>query len=466
MITTGIITSVQNIPSMAKYGFGSIFFYMLVVIVFLIPSALISAELATGWPKDGGVYVWVREALGQRFGFVAIWMQFIENAVWLPSILTVTAVTIAYVWNPELQNNKWFVILTVNGIIWAMTLLNLMGMGTSGIIATIGTIGGRILPVILLVVLGIAFIVRGNISNIQFDLTTFVPDLTNAGNLVFAAGAFLTFAGIEVSASNAGSVRNPRRDFPRAILYSSAIAFVVVAGSTIALAVMVPVENLSLVAGVMDAFQAALSLFSLEWLVAVVAILMAAGMIAEISNWIVGPTRGLLEAGFDGNIPKFFHRVNARAVPSRILIGQGLFVSAASIAFTIFPIQEAFWLLTALPVMLYLVMYVLMFISGIRLRYTQPDVRRTYRVPLGNFGMWVASIVGTVAALVAIFVAFLPPPGLERGARGPYLFATIAGFIVLSAIPFVIYQLRRPNWHTRKGEFDEPFVTFNTDTEE
>ena len=73
MITTGIITSIHGAPSMAEYGFALVFIYLLVALVFLLPSALISAELATGWPEDGGVYVWVKEAFGERLGFVAVW---------------------------------------------------------------------------------------------------------------------------------------------------------------------------------------------------------------------------------------------------------------------------------------------------------------------------------------------------------------------------------------------------------
>ena len=96
MITTGIITSIHGAPSMAEYGFSLVFIYLFVAIVFLMPSALISAELATGWPEDGGVYVWVKQAFGERMGFVAVWQQWIENVIWFPSILTVTIVAATY----------------------------------------------------------------------------------------------------------------------------------------------------------------------------------------------------------------------------------------------------------------------------------------------------------------------------------------------------------------------------------
>ena len=126
MITTGIITSLQGAPSMAEFGFGSLFIYLAVAVVFLIPSALISAELATGWPADGGVYVWVREAFGERWGFLAVWQQWSENAIWFPSILQVTVITAAFAFDPDLQNDKVYVFVSVNVVFWSLTLLNLL----------------------------------------------------------------------------------------------------------------------------------------------------------------------------------------------------------------------------------------------------------------------------------------------------------------------------------------------------
>ena len=129
MITTGIITSIHGAPSMAEYGFSLIFIYLAVAVVFLLPSALISAELATGWPEDGGVYVWVKTAFGERLGFVAVWQQWIENVIWFPSILTVTVVTATYGFAPGLHDRPLFIFLAVNVMFWSMTVTNLFGSG-------------------------------------------------------------------------------------------------------------------------------------------------------------------------------------------------------------------------------------------------------------------------------------------------------------------------------------------------
>ena len=77
MINVAAIQSLRNLPVMAEVGWASVFFYLIAAIGFFIPSALVSAELSTGWPSTGGVYTWVKEAFGPRWGFVAIWLQWI-----------------------------------------------------------------------------------------------------------------------------------------------------------------------------------------------------------------------------------------------------------------------------------------------------------------------------------------------------------------------------------------------------
>src|SRR5258708_37865689 len=82
MINVIAVDSLRTLPISAAYGYSLIFYYVLAALAFFIPSTLVSAELATGWPTIGGVYIWVREAFGNRWGFLAIWLQWIYNVVW------------------------------------------------------------------------------------------------------------------------------------------------------------------------------------------------------------------------------------------------------------------------------------------------------------------------------------------------------------------------------------------------
>ena len=85
MINIIAIDSLRNVPAAAEYGSSLVVYYALAAILFFIPSAFVSAELATGWPKNGGIYIWVREAFGPRWGLFAIWLQWIENVKTLGS---------------------------------------------------------------------------------------------------------------------------------------------------------------------------------------------------------------------------------------------------------------------------------------------------------------------------------------------------------------------------------------------
>src|ERR1700735_4485620 len=130
MLNVSIMASLRNLPLVAEFGLSAVFFFFLVALFFLIPCALISAELATGWPKSGGIYIWVREGLGDRWGFMAIWMQWVHNVAWYPVILSFVAVTLAFLISPTLSENKFFVLAVILIGFWGMTLLNYLGIKT------------------------------------------------------------------------------------------------------------------------------------------------------------------------------------------------------------------------------------------------------------------------------------------------------------------------------------------------
>ena len=83
------VVSLRGLPAEAIYGPSSAFYYLFAAIVFLIPTAMVAAELAAMFSdKEGGVFRWVGEAFGPRTGFLAIWLQWIESTIWYPTVLT------------------------------------------------------------------------------------------------------------------------------------------------------------------------------------------------------------------------------------------------------------------------------------------------------------------------------------------------------------------------------------------
>lgn len=447
MLNVSVMASLRNLPLVAKYGLGAVVFFLLVALCFLLPCALISAELATGWPKTGGIYIWVREALGDRWGFFSVWVQWAHNLSWYPVILAFVATVLAQIVNPSLADNKYYVLSVVLCAFWGMTLLNYLGIRTSSWFSTLGVIVGTILPGLLIIVLGVSWIIQGHPSQITFSMDALSPPITGLNNMVFLAGMFLAFAGLEVTAAHAGNVINPQKNFPRSILLAAAITFVLFILGALSIAIVIPKTEINLVAGVIDAFQKFFGVYNLEWILPIMAILLIIGAVAEVNAWIIGPVKGLYATSIHGNLPPFFQNLNKRGVPTHLLLFQAIIVSVTALVFLEMPsISASFWILSALSAQSYLIMYILMFISAIKLRYSKPHVPRAYKVPYKAKGIWLMAILGIISSLFAIFIGFVPPAQLQTGSLFFYETFLILGLFVMCGIPLIIYQFRKPSW--------------------
>ncbi len=447
MINVAAIASLRALPSMAEYGLASAFFYIIAALIFLIPTSLVAAELATGWPKRGGIFIWVKEALGQRWGFVAIWLQWIQNVVWYPTALSFTAATLAYVVNPALASNPIYTIGIILAVYWGATLANFRGMKTSGKITSLGVVSGTILPGLLIIIFAALWFLSGNTVQMDISWDGFFPDMSSMRNIALAAGVVLAFAGMEMSAVHAQEVKNPQKDYPKAIMIATAIILVVMILGTLAVSMVVPQKDISLVAGVMQAFTDYLDMYGLAWLIPVVAVLITLGVIAQIVTWIGGPSKGILTTAHYGELPPFFQKVNENGVQVNILFVQGCVVTLLSLMFLLMPdVSSSYWILSALTAQLYLIMYVLMFASAIKLRYSAPNAERPYRIPGGNIGMWIVAGIGLLASLFGIALGFYPPSQLDTGSVVFYHAFLVCGIFVLAGAPLLIHHFRKPAW--------------------
>jgi len=448
MINVAAICSIKNWPLTAVYGFSSLFYFIVSILLFFIPVSLVSAELATGWPERGGVYVWVREAFGHRWGFLAGWLLWVENVVWYPTILSFIAGTIAFSFNPALANNTFYMFGVIFGAFWGATLLNLLGMRMSGWISTFGVILGTIIPGVIIIGLGVAWTLSGNPSHITVDWASFFPDMSSPQQLALLAGVLLGFAGMEMSAVHAKDVKNPQKNFPRAILLSASIIIVLSILGTLAIAIVIPEKNISLVSGGMEAIAFFLRSYNLEWSIPVIAIMIAFGAIGGMCTWTAGPSKGLLAAAQDGDFPPILHKINKHNMPVGMLIFQGIIVSVLGAVFLLMPnVNSSFWILLALTSQLYLLMYAIMFAAGIYLRYKRPDVPRAYKIPGGKFGMWLTAGVGFLSSISAIIIGFFPPEQLETGSPRFYVLFLVFGMLIFCAAPFIILLFKKPSWN-------------------
>jgi len=448
MLNVSIMASLRNLPLVAEFGYSALFYFLVAGVLFLIPSALVSAELATGWPQSGGIYIWVREAFGDRWGFFAIWMQWVHNVTWYPAILSFVATTLAYVVFPNHPPENPYFVLAVTLIgFWGMTLINYFGLKVSSLVSTIGVIAGTILPGLFIISLGCAWLFSGRPAHINFHIRELIPDIKGINDLAFLAGLFLAFAGLEVSAGYAGEVRNPQRNYPISIIFGAMITFFLFLLGSIAIGIVVPKAEISLVTGLMEAFKLFLDSYSIGWLLPIIGILLILGAVAEVNSWIIGPVKALFITTIHGNLHPVFQKTNKKVVPVNLLLFQAIIVTIVSCVFPLMPnLSSSYWLLSALAIQMYLVMYLLMFAAAIRLRYTHSDVPRSYRIPHPHKGMWLVASVGCLTCLFAFGMVYFPPSQIDIG--NIYFFESflIIGLIAMAAIPLILYALKKPSW--------------------
>ena len=438
------VVSLRGLPAEAVYGLSSAFYYLFAAIVFLIPTALVAAELAAMFSdKQGGVFRWVGEAYGARTGFLAIWLQWIESTIWYPTVLTFGAVSIAFIGMSQshdmaLASNKLFTLIVVLAIYWIATFISLKGLGWVGKISKWGGMIGTIIPAGLLILLGIIYISTGGHNHMDMS-QGFFPDLSKFNNLVLASSIFLFYAGMEMMGIHVMDVKNPSRNYPKAIIIGSLVTVCIFVLGTFALGFIIPAKDINLTQSLLIGFDNYFRYLSISWASPIIAIALMFGVLAGVLTWVAGPSKGIFAVGKAGYLPPFFQKTNKNGVQINILIIQGCIVTLLSSLYIVMnDVSVAFFLLSALTVGLYLVMYMMMYAAGIRLRYTQPDLTRSYRVPGGNAGMWAIGGIGFLAVLFSFIVTFFPPSQLPVGSPATYTWLVVTGTAVFLAIPFII----------------------------
>ncbi len=448
LISLAAVLTLRGMPSVAEYGWSSIAYYLLGALFLLIPMSLVAAELATGWPKAGGLYAWVKEAFGERSGFLAMWFSWVNNLPYFPTVLAFAAATLAYVIEPSLANDKAYLVIAMLGIFWGLTLASFLGMKWTARLNNPGVILGTLLPAAVLIVLGGYWLLAGRHNQIPFHASKLVPNLGSLSNVVFFVAVLMSFTGMEIGGFHAKETRNPGREYPRATL----IAVVLIVGvsilATLAIAFVVPQAKLSLVAGLMQAFEAFFSSLGFGgWVTRVMAALVGLGTLALIGAWLLGPAKGLYATEESGDLVPELDYVNKRHVPVAILVAQGVLSSIFALLFLFVPsINTGYWMLTALTTQIVLMMYILVFAAAIRLRYTEPDAERPYKIPGGKVGIWIVAGSGLAGSLSGLLIGFVPPSGVKHWPTPVYVGAMVAGIVIFSLPPFIIERIKKPSW--------------------
>ncbi|HJY95995.1 MAG TPA: amino acid permease, partial [Streptosporangiaceae bacterium] len=261
----GSVGNLGSAPPLAVLGLASVFLYVLPALVFLVPVSLVAAELASGWP--GGVYNWVSQGISAPMGLLAIWCEFAQTIFFYPSLLAYVAGTLAYVFDPGLAANGVYNAVVIIVLFWGGVLLCSLGPALVAKLGSRGTGIGTLIPAAILLALGLAYLAQGHHPAAPMTAHHLLPAWNGLASIVLVVNSFFTYAGVEVNAVHVDELRNPAREFPKAIFLAMALVLAVFIGPTLAISWVIPSAQISFTVGVMQAFNSLFTHFGLGFAV-------------------------------------------------------------------------------------------------------------------------------------------------------------------------------------------------------
>lgn len=434
MLAIVSVDSLRNISIAAQYGPSLLIFYGFAVLTFFFPLAFITAKLATEYPVTGGSFVWIEKAFGKKLGYASIWLQWIYNMIWYPTIFVFISSTLANLIHPGLEQNKTFVLTISLAFFWLLTQVHSFGMRATGWVGIVGALVGTLVPMFTIIGLGMIWLLGGHPSATPLEWNTVLPNTHDFKNLAYFSNILFSLLGLEVIAMHAGNVKNPVRNYPRALLVSAIVIPATLALSALSLCIILPTEKISLVNGTMEVF----TLFFAAWHFSIGATLagicVIAGGLAIASSWMIGLAKGFHTALVStGHIP-WGHRLNRNGVPSRILFVQGILYSVLLSAFLFFgSINTSYWMLSALTAQFALLYYVLFFMAAFKLLRKKKGL-------LTNRWVSIPVVVASLTCIGGLLAGFLPPDEIPSGKILYYEIFLIAGIALMAFLPGLVIR--------------------------
>jgi glutamate:GABA antiporter len=451
-ITMAFFGTVRSVPTLSITGWTQIFYMLVAAILFALPIALMSAELSTGFPEEGGPQVWVKNALGEKWGFVTSWLLWVQMFFGMVMVASTIGVLLGYVINrPELSSNNYFIFVLILISYWGVTLLNLK-FDMVKIAGNWGAVIGVYIPFVLLVVLGLIYMFKHGIQADSylgnFKPSNLWPNLADLGSLTYLSGIIFIFAGVEISSVHANNIENPKRNYPIAVIASVIllVIFNLIAGLTVSNGVKRGELELANITQPFLIFSQDLGIPLI--FVNIISAMILIGVLVQLSAWVLGPSKSMIKVADEGNLPHFFQKRTAKNIPITFVLIQAIVISLVSVLYVVVPdVNSAFLMITITTTILYCVVYALIAISAIKLRYSMPKIERPFR--LGNKGnglMWFVSLLSLLSVVITIVVSIIPPDILKPSQYTGYIIFQVGATVVMIGIALIIYKLKKPEW--------------------
>jgi len=437
------------LPIAAGYGAASITLWVLAAVLFFIPIGMISTELATTWPNEGGLYVWVKQAYGEKPAFYVSWFYWANSFFYCPSLLTFIVVTLVFAFKPQLATNKFFVCSAVLVLLWLVTFINVRGLNAVKKLANLGGSFGTLMPILVIIALGCgSVLIWHHPVPTDYSLASWLPNLTSKSNIALLSALMFAMAGIELTPILAGETENPRKTFSRALYISATLIVAAYIISTVAVTMVISPAKIGAASGIMDAINLMAKDLNIPFLVAIIALSISVGSFGGVSVWVVAPIKMFFESTKQGVLPVSFMKLNKNDMPSRAIIFQAIIVSLVVVGTSFLPSVNVFYItLVLMTTTLYFFPYLVMCAAFLKLRKTYAHVPRPYRLPGGKIFAWIVTSVAFISVSIAIVLPFIVPPQEIKTAHDILMYRTEIAlgpitFFIIGYLVYAIYENR------------------------
>lgn len=442
------VINIYGFPSEAFYGLTSVSLYAIALLVFLVPVALVSAELGAMYAQEGGIYVWVSKAFGYKVGIVATWLQWVQSVFFYPLSLTFAAVTFSYaipdsVISGYVSNDKFYIITFILVVFWLCTFVGTRGLKHIGRVSFYGVWIGIIIPVFLLIAFGVYYSLSGGHLEMNTEPSALIPHFHNMDQIVMAISIMLFFSGLEVNGAHVYMMKKPSTEYPKALFLTCIIIGIIYILGTLSISTIIPSNKLSITQSVIVAFKNYFTFTGIKFILPVVAAALTFGVVANSLTWITGPASVLKYIASQGYLPNVVQKNNKHGAPIFILISQAIVVTILVCIYALSSkVQQGYQMLLQMTNAIYLTMYAILFVSFIRLRHKDKQTHRPFMAGRNIIVAWTIAAVGLLAAVFSFILCFFPPAQLDISNRGGYIGILFAIYILL-ILPPITYVLFR-----------------------
>lgn len=442
-IAMALIASVRSIPQLAATGWQMIIYMIISVVFFALPLALICGELGAMLPGEGGPQRWVCRGLSDKWGFVVAWLLWAQM---FPGMVMVAAPlgplfgnTIS---NIPLGNNHWFVMCSIIVIYWFVTLLNLkFDMAKIG--GDIGTWLGIYIPVVFMLVLGLGAMIKTGIKPGMVLGTFHWQQLLPQGDsLQYVASIAFIFCGISTLGVYIPRIKNSTKNFAKGLMIALIAVVLMNIIDAFLMANVVTSSNIQL-ANISQPIVLFCEILGWpQWLNNVFSCMSFIGVLVALSGWVTGPSQTMIQVANEGLVPSSwrFYKHNDLGVSKPILIAQAGLITLFALLYALPDVNQIFMLMTNTTTMFYVVVYTLIAIAFIRLRYEAKELKRPYRI--GKKGNGLAWMWAIFLWSGLIFIAVTAIAASSRASAVVMIVFTL----IFAIFPLILHHFRRNRW--------------------